>query len=314
MDHYRGVTSKDTPTGGGAWVKEHGFGHEAFNFEPVGKEYFGYVQPMGAGINLSKLGGGPDDEEIGGVTVAWVATHPTEGGVRVVGWYRNATVFAEFQAPVAKRGRKLPDGNVPTFLARASDAVLLDRDERVFEVPRGKGGMGQSNVWYPDDDAGARILKYIGKRGQRSSRPGRPAGTPRLNDVERRLRIEKIAMTAAADWFAGRGYEVEDVSMERVGWDLEARLNRAHLKIEVKGTSLGIEEFAVEVTPNEYSKMTSEDHRAAYRVCVVTSCEGSPLVTLFAWSHESGAWVSGDGAKRLRVEERVAARISASSP
>ena len=33
MDHYRGVTATDTPTGGGAWVKEHGFGHEAFNFK-----------------------------------------------------------------------------------------------------------------------------------------------------------------------------------------------------------------------------------------------------------------------------------------
>lgn len=44
-------------------------------------------------------------------------------------------------------------------------------------------------------------------------------------------------MKAAAAWFADRGYDVEDVSMDRRGWDLEARLKRAHLKIEVKGTS-----------------------------------------------------------------------------
>lgn len=315
MDHYRGVTATDTPTGGGAWVKEHGFGHEAFNFKPVRGEYFGYVQPPGSGINqgrginLARLGAAADDEQLDGVTVAWVATHPSEGGTRVVGWFPDATVFAEFQAPVESKGRELPDGNAPSFLIRARTAVLLDRDERIFEVPRGKGGMGQSNVWYPDAAAAAPILKYIGAAGRGSS-TSKPKAAPKLLDVERRLRIERAAMTAAAKWFTERGYDVEDVSMARTGWDLEARLNRAHLKIEVKGTSLGAGEFVVEVTPNEYAKMTSKEHRNAYRLCVVTNCDESPTVAVFAWSSETGTWATGDGLRHLMIEERIAARMS----
>jgi hypothetical protein len=309
MDHYRGVTAKDTPTGGGAWVKQHGFGHEAYNFEPVLNEYFGYVRPTGSGINLSKLGGSADDEQLDGVTVVWVATHPTEGGTRVVGWYLNATVFAEYQAPPTKKGRRLPDGEAPWFLVRARDAVLLDRDERVFEVPRGKGGMGQSNAWYPDAQAAAPILKYVECGGRRYPVSLRTA-KPRLVDVDRRLRIEATAMKAAASWFADRGYKVDDVSMDRLGWDLEARLERAHLKIEVKGTSLDADAFVVEVTPNEYAKMTNAEHRDAFRLCVVTNCEDTPVVAVFAWSVDTETWATGDGARQLAIEERVAARIS----
>ena len=162
MDHYQGVTVADRPTGGGTWVKEHGFGHEAFNFAQVRNEYFGYVQPPRSGINerrginLARLGAGADDDRLDGVTIAWGATHPKAGGMRVVGWYFAATVFATFQAPVVTKGRALPDGTVPRFLFRTRDAVLLDRDERIHDVPRGKGGMGQSNVWYPDATAAAR--------------------------------------------------------------------------------------------------------------------------------------------------------------
>jgi hypothetical protein len=70
MDHYRGVTAGDTPTGGGAWVEEHGFGHEAFNFDPVRREYFGCAQATGAGVNLIRLGGTRDDSQLDGITVA----------------------------------------------------------------------------------------------------------------------------------------------------------------------------------------------------------------------------------------------------
>jgi hypothetical protein len=309
MVHYRGVTDKDTPTGGGAWVKEHGEGGEAFNFKPARNEYFGYVQPTGTGINIEKLGAAAGDKELNGVTVAWVATDPKEGGTRIVGWYRHATVFREFQAPIAMKGRELSGGKAPRFLIRSKDAVLLDCHERTFRVPRGKGGMGQSNVWYPEAAAAARILKYIGAGGRGSS-TSKPRSVPRLADVEHRLRIERAAMTAAAKWFAERGYAVEDVSMDRVGWDLEARRNRAHLKIEVKGTSLEKGEFVVEVTPNEYAKMTSNEHRNAYRLCVVANCDESPAVAVFAWSSETGAWTTGDGLRELTIEERTAARIS----
>jgi hypothetical protein len=34
MTRYQGMVSGDTPVGGGAYVAEHGFGHEIFNFQP----------------------------------------------------------------------------------------------------------------------------------------------------------------------------------------------------------------------------------------------------------------------------------------
>jgi hypothetical protein len=307
MDHYRGVTAHDTPTGGGAWVKKSGFGYEAFNFEPFRGEYFGYVRPIRSNINLSKLGASAEDEHLDGVLVVWVATHPAEGGIRVVGWYSDATVFAEFQPPpTRKKSRRLPDDNPPEFLVRAREAVLLDRDERLLEVGHGKGAMGQSNVWYPDARAAAKLIRYVQSRAHAPS--SARSRKPRQMDVGRRLRIEDTAMKAAAAWFVDRGYEVKDVSTDKLGWDLEARQARSHLKVEVKGTSAAADDFAVEVTPNEYGAMTSR-HRDSYRLCVVTDCEDSPVVAVFAWSRDGETWTTGDGAQQLAIEERVGARI-----
>ncbi len=312
MDHYRGVSGDDRATGGGAWVDEHGFGSEVFNFKPVRGTYFGFAQATGAGVNLTRLGGSRGDEKLEGVTVAWVATHPAEGGMRIVGWYRDATVYAEYQSfPKSVNGRRMPDGETPSYLVRSQDAMLLDRDARVLEVPRGSAttaGMGQSNLWYPDRDSAIPILKFIASSGRSSSRGSRSA-LPRLTDVDRRLRIEKTAMMAVARLFADRGYEVVDVSMDRVGWDLEARRKRSRLLVEVKGTSLDSREFVVEVTPNEYAKMTSEECRASYRFCVVTSCEATPEVAVFGWSSESRSWSTGDGERHIEIEERIAARV-----
>ncbi len=86
MDHYRGVSETDLPKGGGAYVKAKGFGHEAFNFAPHRDEYFGFVQATGRGVNLARLGCISGAESLDGVTVIWVATHPYEGGTRIVGW------------------------------------------------------------------------------------------------------------------------------------------------------------------------------------------------------------------------------------
>ena len=47
MSRYRGIAGGDTPVGGGAYVAEHGFGHEIFNFQPFKSAVFGYAQPPG---------------------------------------------------------------------------------------------------------------------------------------------------------------------------------------------------------------------------------------------------------------------------
>lgn len=312
MDHYRGVTAADTPKGGGAFVKDKGFGHEAFNFDPYRGRFFGFVQATGAGVNLSRLGCRADVNSLDGVTVAWVATHPLEGGTRVVGWYESATVFSSYQrSPTPKR--RLPDGSAAGYLATATHATILGRDARWHEVPRGsatQSGMGQSNIWYPSSDDANRLLRFITEFG--SSTPSVLAdsgGGTKLADVDRRQRIERTAMATTAEWFVKHGFQVTDVSMQQLGWDLEARRGRGCLRLEVKGTSLDSASFAVEVTPNEYLNMRDPARRPIYRLCVVSDCESSPTLETFAWSAERQAWSTDDGARKLILDEVLGARL-----
>src|SRR5262245_37672642 len=102
MDRYQGITEDDKISSGGAYVAEHGFGHEIFNFQPFLNVFYGYVQPPGrkdrwseAKINLKQLDASKDDKSVSGVLAIWVATSP-DGGAFLVGWYRNATIFREW--------------------------------------------------------------------------------------------------------------------------------------------------------------------------------------------------------------------------
>lgn len=115
MDLYAGIRGGDTPVGGGKFVEDVGFGHEVFNFEPDAKGVFrGYVRPPGQGnlggqrINIGRLGAGADDDRVEDVQVFWVATHPTLGGTRVVGWYDDATVWLG-REPSGRRKRGTKD-------------------------------------------------------------------------------------------------------------------------------------------------------------------------------------------------------------
>ncbi len=51
MNRYQGQTASDKITGGGAFVEEHRYGHEIFNFLPYNGRVLGYVQPPGAAFN-----------------------------------------------------------------------------------------------------------------------------------------------------------------------------------------------------------------------------------------------------------------------
>ena len=70
MTRYQGQTTSDHIRGGGAFVEEHGYGHEIFNFQPFEGKFYGYRQPprsghnqpKGPGININRLGADADDE------------------------------------------------------------------------------------------------------------------------------------------------------------------------------------------------------------------------------------------------------------
>lgn len=162
MKNYRGLTD-DELTDGGAYVKEYAWGGEIFNFMPFQGVLYGYFQPPGQApynsriIRIERLGADTDSSFVEGALIAWAARNPS-GGTYLVGWYQNATVFREWQEP--------PEGSMRTFQgkrlgyyvrANESGCVLLNLKQRTLRIPRasdienrGKGGIGQANLWYAD--------------------------------------------------------------------------------------------------------------------------------------------------------------------
>jgi hypothetical protein len=319
MTRYQGTSGGDTISGGGAYVTEHGFGHEIFNFLPFRGAMYGYVQPPGrenrwqeTTIRLERLGGSRKDEFISGVLVVWVATSP-QGGARVVGWYQNATLYRHWQpAPQGSRRQYGPINCGFYVCADEAAAVLLPPDHRTFELSRkGEGGFGQANILYADDselhrDLRLNVLRYIDSEGRSAPTRTVPAAA-RQSDLLIRQRVEKIAIEMASAHFTSLGYVVESVEADNVGWDLYAKLERHTLRIEVKG--LSGQQLVVELTPNEYKAMRK--HRESYRVLVVTQAFVAPALTVFGYSPDSGQWESQDR-RILAIDERVAARCSSS--
>jgi hypothetical protein len=180
MDRYQGMDDGTTIVGGGAYVDERGFGHEIFNFQPFEGRVYGYVQPPRgrkplweeARIDLRRLGAPADAHSVPGILCIWVAPSPG-GGAVVVGWYRNATVYREWQPPPphSERRHDGADADCGYYVAaRADDAVRLDPQDRDFFLPkRGAGGLGQANILYADRPALHRqlrldVLRYVESR------------------------------------------------------------------------------------------------------------------------------------------------------
>lgn len=165
MQKYNGIKG-DSIERGGSYNKNE-TGHEVCNFSAIGKYVYGYVQPTGQ-IKIERLGAEKEDKCISGVTVVWTAG-PETGGTAVVGWYKNATVYREYQALQTQTKLQKNNGvNGYRVMALASDATLLPPEERTLLIPRAvKGGIGQSNVWYADSPESkkhvAEVLKLIDK-------------------------------------------------------------------------------------------------------------------------------------------------------
>lgn len=318
MDRYQGISGSDTISSGGAYVAEHGYGHEIFNFQPFQNTVYGYVQPPGhkdqweaARINLTRLGALADDESVTGVLTVWVATSPS-GGAFVVGWYKNATIYRNWQPPPPGSARRHSDTDCGYYVtASTKDAVLIPPDERVFSIPqKGKGNFGRSNIWYADDPSKHRqlrlnILQYIESghlpEAQQSEFP-----VPRQPDPLLRQRVEQNAVNTTTAHFSHLGYRVDSVEQDNVGWDLNAVLKTRRLRLEVKGFSGS--QIVVELTPNEYAAMKC--YQESYRVCVVTNALTKPCLDIFAYSPDSGQWESPDR-RVLNIQEIISARCSA---
>ncbi|RMX05671.1 DUF3883 domain-containing protein [Corticibacter populi] len=309
MERYQGIRTDDQISGGGAYVKKEGRGHEVCNFSPDKDTLYGYVQAPGAQINLDRLGATSGDDSITGTTVVWTATRPG-GGTTIVGWYKDATVFRDykkFKNPPRAQSQNGIDGYRIT--APAGSATLLPVDARVFEIPRQvKGGMGQSNVWYADSPESAELVEKVRELIESGQSPhARRPKHDRAQDQERKARVEKAAVHACCTHFEKLGYDVVSVEKDNVGWDLVAKSGRSSLRIEVKGLSGTA--FSIELTPNEYNAFAQQAND--YRLAVVTDALKSPRLSICRYSNEQTAWVVEDNDGRaLEIKVKQSASIT----
>lgn len=244
------------PKGGGGYNSKHR-GHEQSNFLPTRGMLYGFVrQPRTFQINLDRIDPNNDGELIEGCTVVWVATHPREGGQRIIGWYKNATVHREYQKGLRD------DGLSWNVTCSADDALLIPSRLRTFEIPRKrKGGYGQSNIRYLLDGYGKwtppywwnKVTEYVASyhAGNELKDEGvashaalehaiekNTGGQGFQNSSKVRIAIEHYAMRLAEREMRNPGWETVDASAYKTqSYDLLMRKGSRSLKVEVKGTT-----------------------------------------------------------------------------
>lgn len=257
MKYYNGPMAGDErPRGGGKYNKT-GVGNEAFNFHKVSSRLFGYFQPQmqASKIKLERIVPGTHEDALAGVLVVFIATDPEQGSQRVIGWYRNATVYRNrHSSPPNER-----NGFNYFLVAEARDAVLLPTYLRTQVVPGGKGGFGQANICYLyEQDGKSKSARWVSEaldfvqnydRENLLVNPEAEAAPAVIESVELeversagfqpnskiRKAIELHAMGRAQKEFGSRGYEVKDVSRKEP-YDLRCTKAQEVKYVEVKGT------------------------------------------------------------------------------
>lgn len=157
MTKYQGLRNKnDKIVGGGRYVEENEYGGEICNFLKTDDgNVYGFVETSRNDkelqIHLERFFGVKQDS-VSGIDVVWIATHPVEGGRRVVGWYRNATLFRhrqKFERPPSKQHRldQLKDYHI---YCSGKNAHLISPEDRTLELGHGSGWMGQNAWWKPN--------------------------------------------------------------------------------------------------------------------------------------------------------------------
>lgn len=304
MERYEGLVDNDKRIyGGGSFIEKNGYGVEIYYFKKIRRKVYGFAQSNGD-INIQKLGADKQDDHISGVLIIFTAKS------RVVGWYKDAILYKTYQDTELQE-RKFKDGYMGYYaVADVKNIRLLSIDERnIFpKVPRGKGGMGQSNIWYADSGKGIdyknNILKYIKKDEDEKNRcTYKPVS--HQTDVILKKRIEKIAIKLVEKTYRNRGFFVNSCEIENLGWDLNAILinEKISLHLEVKGTSE--RKIAIQLTPNEYSKM--EEQKNIYRLCIVVNCLDKPMLYIFSYSTEANTWLSENG-ESLIIDQVISAK------
>jgi hypothetical protein len=167
MNRYEGLEGKpDKIVGGGKYVDENETGGEVCNFLIADNGcVYGHVETgkkdSDRRIHLESFGG--EGDRVSGIDVVWTASDPDNGGRRVVGWYRDATVFRErqnFPRPPSKQHKK---DHLETYRICAKDFRRLDLDQRHLTMGRGPGWMGHTPWWTPTRESSEEIRKFLGQ-------------------------------------------------------------------------------------------------------------------------------------------------------
>lgn len=168
MKFYNGPQLGDERPEGGGKHNLDKIGHEAFNFFDFEGTLYGIVGIVRAHVKNPKMDLGKIDPakrgkpELDRTLVIFVAPCEDEGGMRIVGWYRDATVHSKstpypekvrqrIERHFSDQGKGIdPSFSEYRFKANREKAVLLPVASRPSSplIPKGKGGMGQSNVCY----------------------------------------------------------------------------------------------------------------------------------------------------------------------
>ena len=317
MSNYRGLTEGDQISGGGRWVVENGQGHEVCNFLPCPDgQVYGHVETIHGSndrqIHLERFGAARSDDSLR-TDVIWTATHPEERARRVVGWYRNATVYRHRQRfddfPTAQHRR---DG-IDTYRVKADwrDATLLPPEQRLLKLSRGKGWMGQTQWWAPRH-ATTPIRKFLSELdslmehqqptggAQYTPGQGRTPGAAASSYV-RYISLYEIAVTPRhkdlQDRFVLHAREhFSDVEENIASVDVRFR-NREGVSVlgEVKPCDSGTARFAIRTAMGQlldYGQRLNQPHKSL----VILDCDPGEENTQLAIKNGFGiSFCSADG-------------------
>ena len=159
MKYYQGNKANDRPKNGGKYIADENDDAEVHNFKPKytdnGMRCFGYgatiwrkTMQSHSQLHIENLDGCSlmkNADYVDDVLVVWCSTYEPKK-YRVVGWYKNATLYRYHQNN--KNGYYISCADV-------GDCVLLPENVRLqneWAIPRAKEdgyGFGQANMWYP---------------------------------------------------------------------------------------------------------------------------------------------------------------------
>lgn len=193
MKYYRGITELDKPYNGGSYVNDTGYADECYNFSADVQDgegrlkCIGFVQLPGGHnveqLHIEKIVGCAllkNEEKVEDVLVVFVSKAPNAKTMRVVGFYKNATVYRYQHRMIFEKAQKTPsdeqeDGyeQVYQFETAKENCVLLPYQERhsgsKWFVPSSSSkyhtfGFGRSNIWFAGGKgASEKELDYVEK-------------------------------------------------------------------------------------------------------------------------------------------------------